>query len=108
MHRRRLGMLGLVGLCLAVASPSPAANTNAARNAAAVLDPAGLAERIDHHISAKLKQRDAKPAATADDAEFLRRVYLDLAGRVPRGADARAFLDDKSPDRRQKLIEKLL
>src|SRR5687767_12336954 len=42
------------------------------------------------------------PSPPADDAEFLRRAYLDLAGTVPDGKTARAFLADKSADRRAK------
>src|SRR5262249_44042750 len=40
--------------------------------------------------------------------EFLRRVYLDLAGRIPRVSEVRDFLDDKRADKRAKLVEKLL
>src|SRR5262249_43264513 len=44
----------------------------------------------------------------ADDAEFLRRAYLDLTGRIPSVAEARDFLADPRPDRRRRLIEALL
>lgn len=47
-------------------------------------------------------------APLCSDAEFLRRVSLDLNGMTPTGAEAKAFLDDPAPDKRQKLIEKLL
>lgn len=47
-------------------------------------------------------------AAVCSDADFLRRVSLDLNGMTPTGAEAKAFLDDPAPDKRQKLIEKLL
>src|SRR5207245_10239045 len=49
-----------------------------------------------------------QPAPQADDATFLRRVYLDLAGRIPSVAEARAFLKDQAPNKRQRLVEKLL
>jgi len=44
----------------------------------------------------------------ADDAEFLRRVWLDFDGGIPTAAEARAFLADKSPDKRARLIERLM
>ena len=47
----------------------------------------------------------AVAAPLADDDEFLRRVYLDLAGRIPRVSEVRAFLDDKRPDKRRRLVE---
>jgi hypothetical protein len=65
-----------------------------------------LHARLDKLIEAKAA--DVEIAPPADDAEFLRRVYLDLAGRIPTVAEAKAFLEDKSDDRRNVLIEKLL
>ena len=44
----------------------------------------------------------------ATDADFVRRVYLDLTGRIPTSDQARSFLDDKSKDKRSKLIDALL
>ena len=45
---------------------------------------------------------------TVDDLTFLRRVTLDLTGRVPSIADARAFLADTSPDKRTKAVDRLM
>jgi hypothetical protein len=47
-------------------------------------------------------------AIPASDAEFLRRVYLDLTGCIPSAQDARAFLADPSPRKRAALIDRLL
>jgi hypothetical protein len=69
---------------------------------------AQLAARIDALIDARLQAVGIKPAPLAADAEFLRRVYLDLAGRIPSADEARAFLDDKAPDKRRKLVDALL
>jgi hypothetical protein len=46
--------------------------------------------------------------APASDATFLRRVFLDLTGIIPTGDEAKAFLDDSDPQRRAKLIDRLL
>jgi hypothetical protein len=69
---------------------------------------AELAARIDALINAGYQAKKVTPAPPADDAEFLRRVYLDLAGRIPRFDEVRDFLDDKSPDKRRQVVERLL
>src|SRR5262245_11324698 len=75
---------------------------------AAPPDPQILADRINQHLAARLKAVGAKPVPLADDAEFLRRAYLDLTGRIPAVRDVHDFLADKDPHKRQKLIEELL
>ncbi len=67
-----------------------------------------LREVIDEQVKAVWTREKVKPAALADDAEFLRRVYLDLTGIIPTYEEAKAFLDDQSPDKRAKLIDQLL
>jgi hypothetical protein len=74
--------------------------------AAAVSGGEPLHERIDDLIAARSGGRAA--AGPSEDAEFLRRVYLDLAGRIPSAREARAFLAERSPDRREKLVDRLL
>jgi hypothetical protein len=64
--------------------------------------------RIDQRVDESIARARLTAAEQADDAEFLRRVYLDLTGSIPRVADARRFLNDKSVDKRAKLIEELL
>ena len=48
------------------------------------------------------------PTETVDDAGFLRRVTLDLAGRVPTYVEARAFADQSDPNRRTNVINQLI
>jgi hypothetical protein len=67
-----------------------------------------VAAAIDRHVQAGLDEAGLKPMPTIGDAEFLRRIYLDLAGRVPTADQAAAFLDDPAPDKRARLIESLL
>jgi hypothetical protein len=72
------------------------------------LDALALAHQIDQRIEASWKTDQIEPAPAVDDAEFLRRVYLDLAGKIPSVGEARAFLDDTDPEKRRKLVEQLL
>jgi hypothetical protein len=62
--------------------------------------------QVDRAIVAKAAGRAVTPLA--DDGEFVRRVYLDLAGRIPSGQEARTFLADSAADKRTKLIDQLL
>jgi hypothetical protein len=67
-----------------------------------------VAKMIDEAIAKKLAETKIKPSPVASDEEFLRRVYLDLAGVIPASDKARAFLDNKDPEKRAKLIDELL
>ena len=73
-----------------------------------VHDAAVLAARIDELIAQRWDQRQVRPAPPVDDAGFLRRTHLDLAGKIPPASEARAFLNDASPNKRQVLVERLL
>jgi hypothetical protein len=65
---------------------------------------------IDQHVHAKLRRMKILPSELCTDAEFARRVYLDLTGLPPRPEKVQPFLDSKQPSRekREKLIEELL
>jgi hypothetical protein len=63
---------------------------------------------IDELVFKKLVHLGVPPSALCDDATFVRRVNLDIAGRTPSGAETRAFLEDKDPEKRDKLIARLL
>ena len=65
-------------------------------------------ELIDQQVTAGLQAKAIAPAARSSDAEFLRRVYLDLTGSIPTLGEAQAFLEDKSPIKRQQLVDRLL
>src|SRR5271165_1108045 len=67
-----------------------------------------LRERIDAEIRASWQKEEIAPASPADDAEFLRRIYLDLLGTIPTAEEAAAFLKDSEADKRARLIDKLL
>ena len=59
-----------------------------------------LSPRIDALIAAGYDDFAKQAAPRADDAEFVRRIYLDLTGTIPTAAETRAFLDDQSPAKR--------
>lgn len=63
---------------------------------------------IDGLVYARLRKLNITPSGPADDAEFLRRVYLDCIGTLPTAAEARRFLDDSRPVRRARLVDELL
>lgn len=63
---------------------------------------------IDHHVFNRLKQLGIPPSELCTDAEFIRRVTVDLAGRLPTVDEARQFLKDNAADKRDRLIDRLL
>jgi len=67
-----------------------------------------LRATIDREVAAKWKAEGVAPAKRATDAEFLRRVYLDLVGAPPTYDDTTKFLADTDSKKREKLVEKLI
>src|SRR5262249_47962417 len=63
---------------------------------------------IDFLLAADWKSRGIRPAALCDDQTFVRRLYLDLAGRIPTREEAERFLRDSKPQKRARLVEQLL
>ena len=63
---------------------------------------------IDELVFANLKQIGVPPSPVCDDSSFLRRVSLDIAGRLPTAEETKAFLAAKAPDKRDRAIEALL
>jgi len=74
----------------------------------AVYDELPRSNFLDDHVWAKLKKLGLTPSAPAGEATFLRRAYLDVIGRLPTPEEARAFLEDSSPDKRARLVDRLL
>ena len=71
-------------------------------------DRLAMVRRIDELIEAKIRLAGYSPAAQSNDEEFLRRVYLDLTGVIPRVAEVVNFWPTEAPNKRATLIDKLL
>lgn len=63
---------------------------------------------IDKLVDAKLAKLNIAPSGVCDDADYLRRVFLDLTGTLPTPAEARRFLDSRDREKRSKLVRELL
>ncbi len=89
------------------------------QEAARTLKPEGLgipadpklaqaAARIDILVNAGLEKAGIQPNPLASDEQFVRRIYLDIAGRIPTSGEALTFINDTSLSKRSKLIDELL
>jgi hypothetical protein len=74
----------------------------------AVFQKAARHNYIDAAILDHLRALHIPPSPQAPDAEFVRRAYLDAAGILPAPSEVEAFLKDKSPDKRNRLIDNLI
>lgn len=63
---------------------------------------------VDEFVFKKLKTLGVPPSPVCDDSTFIRRVSVDLAGRLPTPEEAEAFLADQDPAKRDKLVNRLL
>lgn len=67
-----------------------------------------IVQQADALLSDLWKKNEITPAELADEEELLRRVYLDLAGRTPGVTEVRDFVADKSPDKYEAVVDRLL
>ncbi len=63
---------------------------------------------IDHFVLMKLKEKDLSPAPEADRATLIRRASLDLTGLPPTPKEARDFINDKSENAYEKIVDRLM
>lgn len=63
---------------------------------------------VDVHVFDKLRTLRMNPSAPCSDTEFVRRAWLDVAGRLPAAEQARAFVEDADPEKRSRLVDRLL
>ena len=64
--------------------------------------------KVDEFLEKSWKDHDIQPSAMAEDSEWVRRIYLTVAGRIPTVAESAVFLADDSPRKRQVMIDLLL
>jgi len=64
--------------------------------------------QIDELVFSRLRELNLRPANICSDAVFVRRVYLDTTGTLPTGVEARDFILDRNPSKREVLIDRLL
>ena len=81
---------------------------NAALAAGTQRETPAQARNIDEAINARLRAENVAPSPRCDDAEFVRRLYLDITGHIPSAEKVAAFLDSREPNQRAKLIDELL
>lgn len=76
-------------------------------NAAGLSSPP-QSEVINQQIASAWKDLGIRPSAEATDAEWCRRLFLDLVGRIPNVDELRSFLANKAPNKREQLVDQLL
>lgn len=65
-------------------------------------------KHLDRHIDAVLKREGLQPSRQTTDTEFLRRIHLDMTGKIPTPEEVLDFIDDGSPNKRAKKIDELI
>ncbi len=107
----RTSFFGAVAVAAALAAcggPSRSASSSSpAPAASAPAPPFGVAS-IDAALQKAWQRERLTPAPRADDATFLRRVYVDIVGTIPPSAVTSAFLASTAPDKRARIVESLL
>jgi len=96
----------LVGLS-SLNSVNAANNAASSKNSSTPTVP-GQVEKINLAIASVWKDYSLKPSPMEDDLIWCRRVFLNIIGRIPSFEEIQAFAKDKSPDRKQQLVDRLL
>lgn len=108
LSRRMAGVqtvLALLALCGAASAQLTRKTADPASDPAWVKK---TALEIDKRMAAGFAKAGVKPLPPAEDSRWLRRVYLDAIGRIPTYDEAKEFLEDTDPNKREKLVDRLL
>src|SRR5437016_4387791 len=95
--RRRLLDLACLGLAFLLFPRMSQSADPAKPEKKSARDYAVVASVIDTHLDKKFAEAKIPASSQASDSEFLRRVYLDITGRIPSPQKAVTFLDSKAP-----------
>lgn len=85
--------------------PLPPGDSRTGRSGAEVWDKQGL---IDTPLFSAMRDAQVRPAEKTTDYEFIRRVTMDLTGRIPTADRVAQFVTDTATDKRARLVEELL
>ena len=103
---------GLTAALLAVGafpgSASAQLDPNALKNRKRAVPVEDVVARVNEEVKAMWQRAEVVPTKPASDSEWVRRVYLDLLGRIPTYKETQAFLGDRSKDKKEKLVDALL
>ena len=72
------------------------------------IDNEDVVQLINRHIADEWQQRQVKSTGRCSDEAFVRRIYLDLVGRIPTCHEREQFLSQQAPNKRAKLVDELL
>ena len=108
MMRRRRSFLHAASFAIAMASMVAGSSATAADKTKKAAADSPKLDAIDEMVREGWKEANIKPSRPANDAEFLRRAYLDVLGRIPTIEEAGDFLGRKDNGKRAKLVDHLL
>ncbi len=102
--------LNTSAICLTAMFTLAGAGQLSADEAAAVSDSTALStvEFINQKIEQGYKDNEISPSEVASDEEWVRRVHLDIVGRIPSREEVNAFIEDESPRKKSVLIDQLV
>jgi hypothetical protein len=76
--------------------------------APSAINDADVVRRVDALMERVWADAGVQPSAVAEDSEWLRRIYLDMAGHIPDSTTVDQFLSDTRPDKRKRLVDELI
>lgn len=104
MVSRNLVLIALLSACGHAHMPAPVVPAQTTTSTAPSLSSAD----VDKMLAAEWKKANVTPAAKVDDAQFMRRLFIDMLGTLPSPDQVRKFNADPAPDKREKLVDSVL